>query len=593
VSTRRFVLVFAALLLLLLGSSLELFADLTLILCAVGLLGAVVGGVDRSTLGRTAARVAIAYAVLLPILLPVAYLTLSAPHGTVGHAPADYSVDLLNILVPTPTVWLGGLGASARAASHFVGNIGERDGYIGIPLLAVCVLALRSEWRSGARLAGLLLVVAVAFSLGPMLVADGHPLVSAPLSTIDLPVVGNALPARMSVFASLAVSMLCALWFARPRRRRLRVAAGAIVVASIAPNLSPPHDIPNAWARPTMFAWSTPAAPVSFLDRSSWRRAVQPGANVLVLPTGDRTVSQWWQVASGMRFALAVPPAPFTPPAMADDPTVARLVDDVLPQLDGPSLGAARLREFLRTRRVSDVVVTPAGRRRWLALVRVATGTRPTHIDGLLVFRVPPTLAPLVAHSVVKVGRRQPTVRAWVAFDGTRGRVRVQVGVTPAVTISSPAADAGTPAALADARGRVAVAFTERTSRALLLRVATLTTSGWRLATLERAGSPIWSQRVAITPAGTVIAGWIVETGASRSLRFAALVHGRWQRPIQLDHGDGLGSFRLSAAGPDEALVTWHDSLASEQRRLTSVFADNAWRPARLTAAPRTPDVGG
>ena len=596
VSSRRFVFAFAGLLLVLLGSSLELFADLVLVLCAVGLLAIVVDRNRRRMLARIASRVALAYAVCLPVLVLVAYFGLSVPHGAVGHAPADYSVDLVNLALPTPTVWLGAVGASARVTAHFVGNIGERDGYIGIPLLAVCVLALRSERRRGAVFAGLLLFVAVAFSLGPLLVADGRPLAGLPVSTADLPVVGNALPARMSVFASLAVSMLCALWFGRTRRRSVQLAAAVIVVASIVPNFAPSADVARAWARPTPFAWSTPSAPVGFVGQADWRRAVPRGANVLVLPTGDRTVAEWWQVLSGMRFVLTAPATPFTPPALADDPTVARLLDDVLPQLDGEALGAARLRAFLRARRVSDVVVTPSARRRWLRLVRAATGTRPVLLGRSLVFRVPVSLAPLAAHGELtlawsgepesrEIAARQRAVRAWVAFDGVRGHIRVRVGAGRAITISSPTADADSPAVAADTHGRVIVAFTERTSHALLLRVATLTRSRWRVATLDRATTPIWSERVTITPDGTVVAGWIVEVGASRSLRFATFVHGRWQPSIQLDHGDGLGSFRLFPAEPDTAVVKWHDSVAMEARHLTALYTHRAWQSATIVTA--------
>src|SRR5207253_3440675 len=103
-SPPRFVAGSAALLLILLGSSLELFLDLTLVLACVGALALAFA---RSPLRRALMRVArlllLAYAVCLPVAAAVAAAALSTPHGPTHHVPSDSSVDLFNLVAPTPT----------------------------------------------------------------------------------------------------------------------------------------------------------------------------------------------------------------------------------------------------------------------------------------------------------------------------------------------------------------------------------------------------------------------------------------------------------------------------------------------------------
>ena len=586
-SARRFVAGFALLLLVVLGSSFELFVDLALVVAVVGLAAIAIARAQRKALLRVGRLLACAYAFCVPVLVPIAVLGLSAVHAPVGSAPANYAVDLLNVVVPTPTLLAGRFHWARAITQHFVGNIGERDGYLGLPLFAVILLGLRVEWRRGAWLAGVLVGVALLLSLGATLDVGGRSLGGLPFAIGRLPVLGDTLlPARMSVFVALGASCLCALWFARPRPAALQLAAGALVVASMLPNFSPTHRLARAWALTTKFAWSTAHAPADVVRNL----VVGRGSNVLVLPTGDRTAASYWQVRSGMRFTLAVPATPFAPPAVAADPTVARLVGNVLPQLDGNALGAARLRSFLLANRVTTVVVTCAGVRRWARLVRKATTGRSVIVNGALVFRVPSMLKPLSAdgeHVAARPALDAPqTLLAWLHYDGTRAHLRVQLGGSRIVTLSSPLADAEAPSASVGRAGRAAGTFTEWRGHELLLRVATHTRAGWRIVTLDQSTQPIWSQRTAIEPSGTVLAGWIDEAGASRNLRTAILSPGgRWQNPVTLDSGQGLSSVALGTSGAGVGIAAWHDSLASEARVQASLYTNGSWRPTVTLAS--------
>ena len=145
------------LLLVQLGSSFELFVDLTLIV-AIGLALALLGRRWRPALLRVSALVGLAYAACLPILVPIAVLALSGQHAPLRYSPANFSIDVFNVAIPTPTLLAGMFDPAGAVSEHFVSNVGEQNGYLGIPLLVVAALAVRAEWRRGAWLAGGLLV---------------------------------------------------------------------------------------------------------------------------------------------------------------------------------------------------------------------------------------------------------------------------------------------------------------------------------------------------------------------------------------------------------------------------------------------------
>jgi hypothetical protein len=113
------------LLLVQLGSSFELFLDLTLLL-AVGLALAHLGRKWRPAVVRVSALVGVAYAACLPILVPIAALALSGQRGPLRYLPANFSIDLSNVAIPTPTVIAGMSGAARNVSQHFVSNVGEQ-----------------------------------------------------------------------------------------------------------------------------------------------------------------------------------------------------------------------------------------------------------------------------------------------------------------------------------------------------------------------------------------------------------------------------------------------------------------------------------
>jgi hypothetical protein len=597
ISAARFTMVFALLLLVLLGCSFELFVDFAV----VALLASIVVALRRRReprVVRTGALIAAAYALCLPVIVPIAVLAFSSPHARLNFPTSDYSIDLLNVLVPTPTLLTGGLAESHTVTRNFVGNLGEQDGYLGVPLLAVALLAMRSQRRRGSDLLGLMLLGTLILSFGPLLEVGGRAVLRIPFSPTRLPILDSALPDRMSVFSALAASCLAALWFAGAQSRALRLGVASLVVVSLVPNFRAPVAVPNAWGASNHFSWATGNVTAGFVDRPDWAKAVPRGSRILVLPTGDRTPASYWQTAAQMGFALAVPATPFVPPAIAGNPLMRGMVDDNLWRLEGATLGGARLRAYLLANQISAVVVTKAGRSHWREIVARATDAVAAPLGPVEVYRVSPSLRPLRATGGIASGRARTgaAISAWLSFDGGRAHVRAWLrnpdgGTVPTVTLSSPDADGGWTAASVNAHGRAAVAFTEWRPGKTVLRLADRGNRAWRVSTLDTRKESIFSPQVAVTDDGAVLVAWIGEAKPLRSIRVATITpDGTLGRPLTLATSDGLGIVTLRARRDGRGgVLAWTDSIARESRvRIASSEGTGGWRVATIarTLAP-------
>jgi hypothetical protein len=516
------------------------------------------------------------------VLVPIALFALGGSHSALHFAPATYATDAANLVVPTPTMLAGAVHGARAISVHFVGNVGEQDGYLGIPLIILALVALVREWRRGAWIVGALFLCALLFSFGPTLTLAGHPLLGLPFALARLPVLSDALPARLALFSALCAAVLAALWLARTRRRWLRLGVLALVVASLLPDFWPPSHLPGAWAVSSRFAYATQQVPAGFVADPVWRQLISPGASVLVLPTGDRTAASWWQVESGMRFSLAVPATPFAPPALAAEPIVQALTTNSPRTLNGTPLAAARLRAFLIADHISAVLVTRHAGRSWEHAVARATAVRPTLLGTAKLYSVRTSLRPLVLTSDLRVWRRGGSVlKAWLAFDGRRAQVRVfyrprHAHTGRVLTLSSAGGDAAGLSVAVGRRGQAAVAFTEYLGGQIYLRVATLA-GHWRVGTLDQSSQAILSARVAVVSGGAAVLTWVDEAAPMWLLRAGVLTPGGEPRQaVTLDTASGLGGAALRATG-GRALIVFSDTVASEGRVLLGAFNGSRW----------------
>ena len=251
-------------------------------------------------LSNLACGLAVALGVAVPLsAIPLAYQFLGPNHLVGVIQPRNvYVTDLLNLVVPTDLQmvapeWL------AAISRHFTGNGSEWNGYLGVPLLAICGYCAWTMRRVPVVRFFTLLGAAMALlSLGPHLHVAGHDVrVPLPYLVVDhMPLLGNLLPNRLAMYVDLCAAVLLAFFVERvtlagavPRRVVAGVAV-ALVVLTLLPRL--PFE-------------TTPAATPELFGAKMAARRFRQGEVVLVAPfssTPAATQPLLWQAQAGMRF---------------------------------------------------------------------------------------------------------------------------------------------------------------------------------------------------------------------------------------------------------------------------------------------------
>ncbi|MGH7916076.1 MAG: hypothetical protein ACREQE_01300, partial [Candidatus Binataceae bacterium] len=243
IGPRAFVIALALALIAAAGFELELFATMSLFggfALAIGY--AFADSHTRRRIRELLLPLLCAYAMAAVLMLPYLYYFFQPgfPRAPI-NSPKAYSIDVLNLLIPTAVNQLGTLGILGHVARHFPGALIETDGYLGLPLIAVAAAFLfsRRNTMTGKTLAVFLLVTLVA-ALGPRLHLDGRVLFGLPWKIAGhVPLIDNALPARFMLFAFLALAVVLALWLSdRTTNLPIRLAAIILIAGSMLPNWS-------------------------------------------------------------------------------------------------------------------------------------------------------------------------------------------------------------------------------------------------------------------------------------------------------------------------------------------------------------------
>jgi len=268
---------------------LETFADLTALLAASLVIGVLVAGrARRPEVLRLARYLGYAYGIAILLALPyLAYaLTMKTP-----VLQADTNLDLMSLVVPRPSSaaripWLYRLAWEPIRSSN--------AGYVGAPLLVLAIWLAVTGWSSRLVrfLAGTLAFVIVA-SLGSALYFGGGEVFTFPWARLwQLPIVRNAYPSRLMLFAYLGLAVMTALWLARPQVNRwLRVSLAVLVAAAL---------IQDAGALDVMPSSTLPA----FISSGYYQKQLSPGETVIVV-SGVGNAGMLWQAETGFYVRLA------------------------------------------------------------------------------------------------------------------------------------------------------------------------------------------------------------------------------------------------------------------------------------------------
>ena len=377
VSTRRFVVGLAALLVFQFTLFTEIFATLTLFggiafVLALAMLGPQV----RGRLWRMVAPIAAAYGVAAVALAPYLYylFAFGFPRDQL-HEMEPYSIDLLNFVIPTPSAFFHLV--FFPVAKTFTGNFSESVGYVGLPLIAIAYLFGRSHGGTRAgRWALVTLGVVCLAALGPNLHIAGLRTITLPWHLmLKLPLINHAATGRFMMYAFLILGAIAAVWLARgPGWAWLRWTLAGLAVACL---------LPNVWYWPLRSAWAADLDLPAFFSSGAYRQHLAPGQNTLILPYSERGNSSLWQAYTGMYFRMAGGYVGVPAPEFLRWPIVYTFYSGGLMPNHGP-----QLRAFLDAHDVRTVILADGTEGPWPKLL-ATLGVEPLHVGGVSLYRVP------------------------------------------------------------------------------------------------------------------------------------------------------------------------------------------------------------
>jgi hypothetical protein len=268
---------------------LETFADLTAILAVSLIVGILLAGrAGRPVMLRLSKHLVAAYGIALALALPyLGYALMTTP----PKLNAISELDLASLVVPRPKSavempWLHHLAVGPLSFSA--------GGYIGIPLLVLALVLAVTRWSSKlVRFLTCMLVFIVVASLGSALYLEGHRVGNFPWSPLwNLPLLRNAYPSRLMLFAFLVLAVATALFLARPAKLLwLRWPLGLLVIAAVIQDFPPINAAPHSTV-PT------------FISAQTYRRQLTPN-EIVVVVSDIGNAGMLWQAETDFYTRLA------------------------------------------------------------------------------------------------------------------------------------------------------------------------------------------------------------------------------------------------------------------------------------------------
>ena len=374
-SRRKFIAFLAVALALQLLISSELFATTILIGLIVGLLALWrLPAAGRFRLRTTAAESGLALlgcAVLsLPYLIHAFVVT--GPSYAPERSPFSQAADVLNFVVPTHAIWLRPAG-SGSITSDFTANPVEAGAYLGLPLLAILVLAGVAR-RDRVTSFLLLALAAVGIcSLGSRIRVDGRTLIPGPWElAAKLPVTRTILPVRLSLFVALLAALVCALWLARAGPHAgWRYALALAAAAAIFPT-------------PSRAFWTSSVPNPQFFRTHASKATLTGSDTALVFPFGKAGWSMLWQAENHMRYRMAGGYLGNRPP---EEARWNGFIRTLISGRRVPPGADRKLQRFLKAHKVTVIVVAPGTKPALRRLVESLPGEATREAD-VLVYRL-------------------------------------------------------------------------------------------------------------------------------------------------------------------------------------------------------------
>jgi hypothetical protein len=328
--------------------------------------------------------VALGYAVTAVLVSPFTYYFF-IDYNEIPHLLQNgsyYSTDLLNFIVPTEVTWLGGAAALGISA-HYAGNASEQLGYIGLPLgVMTAIAAVKIRRAEMGKPVIVTMMTAMVLSLGPQLKILAHGTLVLPWDVMQkLPLLGNALPSRLMIFAMLFIAVVCATWLAR-QERFYRV--GCVLVLAAAALM-----LPASRSGSCDGCWYSPLHKAALFENDAFKSVIGKGETVLFLPfypdngNGDAML---WQTQSEGYFRMANGYGNFMPPRVSAWAASEILQSDA-GVVSAPPPFVAALTNYMKSDDIRDVVVPDDEVGKWDGLLRAA-GWQGQDVGNLWLYRI-------------------------------------------------------------------------------------------------------------------------------------------------------------------------------------------------------------
>jgi len=347
---------------------LETFADMTAILALSLLVGFALAGRDgRPQMLRLTRLTALAYVLAIVLAAPyLRYALATKPPKLV----AVTGMDLVSLVVPRPGRTLG----IAWLAHEAIGPVETSQAcYVGIPLIVVAILlAVTSRSSRTVRFLSVMLVLIMVAAIGPEVYLDGRPVARLPWARLfSLPIVRNAYPSRLMLFAFLILAVTAALWLAGPAQHIrwvdwARWPLAILVIAAIA------LDVPPMKISP---ATSVPA----FISSGQYRQQLTPG-EIVVVVSNVGNAGMLWQAQSGFYMRLSGGFINAGINHLSDLPPPVQDLKHATPAR------VARFEAYVKTNKIGAILLDVKHEPRWVAIFQ-QLGLVGHRTGGVLVYR--------------------------------------------------------------------------------------------------------------------------------------------------------------------------------------------------------------
>ncbi len=303
-------------------------------------------GEERARMWRLAQDIAVTAVITIILASPFLYYMAKgfADVPAQINAVQAYVTDPRNFFFPTIVTYFS-TPYLLNISGTYDGNASEQGAYLGLPLiLLVAVFFAARRHQPYVKPLALVTLLLILFTLGPHLqigLRSSHVLLPWEL-TRHVPLIGELLPSRFTMYIALSTGIAAALALATARGPWRWVNYGLAVAACIV--LYPNRSILSWWA------W--PSAP--FLTAENVRATLGKLPNVLVLPFADAGPGMAWQLNARMSFQQTGGYVGFVPATEKADPAFAELRNGL-----GDAASINALQDLCVTHHVQYILLAP------------------------------------------------------------------------------------------------------------------------------------------------------------------------------------------------------------------------------------------